>query len=657
VLVRRLSALLVFVALSATAAISAFATPPGSNGRIVFTSSRAGNSELYSISADGTAGRRLTWTPATEQAPAWSPDGSRIVYESDAGGRFRIFVMNADGTGATEISPAASYLDDDMEPTWSPDATRIAFASTRGGTWNIWVMNADGSGLRRVSDAFGFAPAWSPDGRRIAYSGLSGIWTIGVDGTGAQLVSAPGASPSAPSWSPDGREIVFSRNNAAGYPGELYVAALDGSHERQLTSDGYENAAPSWSPDGTQIVFQRSGGSFGDWWLESIGADGTGLQRVTAGPGDLGPDWGSATTVPEPSPPDAPTIQIFSPGDGAWYLPEMTAPAFYLCSSAVSFVVSCEGDVPFGAPLDLSVTGQRTFTVRATDAEGRTASSSVSFQVLDIEPPSVEIQTPREGASYSLGQPVTVDFSCSDGTGSGVAECEGERPNGAPLDTSSIGTHTFHVVALDRAGNSRFETSTYTVVDPQPPSVEIASPADGATYRIGEAVTAGYSCRPAGGAQLASCTGTVPSGSAVDTSSVGTKTFTVSAADDAGRTTVRTQTYRVVYDFGGFTAPVDAAALNEFSAGEGIPLKFSLGADYGLGAVAGGSLTWQPIACGDAGPAGGRSAAQGKLSYNTSTGRYLYVAATDPSWSGTCRRLDLVLADGTTHPVRVHFVK
>ena len=357
--------------------LSAHATIPGPNGRIVFGSSRDGNAELYSVNADGGALRRLTWTPQTEQSPAWSPDGGRIAYESEpSGGRWRVWVMNADGSGQTQISPAGSDLVDDIDPAWSPDGTQIAFASTRAGTWNLWVMNADGSGLRQVSGVFATDPAWSPDGRRLAYVGSDGVGVVGVDGSNPHLVSAPGAFASGPSWSPDGSEIVFSRNNAQGYPGELYIANADGSGERQLTSDGFENARPSWSPDGTQIVFQRTAAAPSGWSLWAIGVDGTGLRQVTAGGSDLGPDWGSSQVVPEPSPPDAPTIQIFSPTDGAFYLPGTQVPAFYLCSSNVSFIVSCQGDLPVGALLDLSQAGMHTFTVHALDADGRTATTN-----------------------------------------------------------------------------------------------------------------------------------------------------------------------------------------------------------------------------------------------------------------------------------------
>ena len=67
------------------------------SNRIVFSSTRDGNSEIYSMNADGSDQTRLTSHPSADAFPAWSPDGDRIAFTSNRDGKFEIYVMNADG--------------------------------------------------------------------------------------------------------------------------------------------------------------------------------------------------------------------------------------------------------------------------------------------------------------------------------------------------------------------------------------------------------------------------------------------------------------------------------------------------------------------------------------------------------------------------------
>jgi hypothetical protein len=88
--------------------------------------------------------------------------------------------------------------------------------------------------------------------------------------------------------------------------------------------------------------------------------------------------------------------------------------------------------------------------------------------------------------------------------------------------------------------------------DRTPPTATIATPAQGATYQLGQQVLADYQCADAGGSDLASCVGTVPVGAPIDTASTGQKTFTVTATDGAGNTTSASVSYTVT----GTPAPV-----------------------------------------------------------------------------------------------------
>jgi hypothetical protein len=78
-------------------------------------------------------------------------------------------------------------------------------------------------------------------------------------------------------------------------------------------------------------------------------------------------------------------------------------------------------------------------------------------------------------------------------------------------------------------------SAAFAIVDASLPSISITAPANGATYAQGQVVAAGYSCAdPDGPGDVASCSGPVASGAAIDTTTAGAHSFTVNAADKAG---------------------------------------------------------------------------------------------------------------------------
>jgi hypothetical protein len=145
----------------------------------------------------------------------------------------------------------------------------------------------------------------------------------------------------------------------------------------------------------------------------------------------------------------------------------------------------------------------------------------------------------------------------------------------------------------------------------------------------------------------------------LDTTSVGTKSVTCTATDNEGNTESATISYRVIYDFTGFFQPVDnLPALNTAKAGSGIPVKFSLAGNQGLGVLA-GSPTSSQIAC-DASDPGSEieetsSAGGSGLSYDASTDQYTYVWKTNKAWKGSCRLLNVKFIDGNEYRAKFRF--
>jgi hypothetical protein len=117
--------------------------------------------------------------------------------------------------------------------------------------------------------------------------------------------------------------------------------------------------------------------------------------------------------------------------------------------------------------------------------------------------------------------------------------------------------------------------------DVTPPVITINVPADGATYILNEPVLADWTAvDPESPVTIDFAT--AANGAAIDTATVGSKSFTVTAHSDGGSSTL-TNTYSVVYNFGGFLPPlvINGHGNGLFKAGSTIPVKFQLTDFYG----------------------------------------------------------------------------
>ncbi|HEX3231765.1 MAG TPA: chitobiase/beta-hexosaminidase C-terminal domain-containing protein, partial [Pyrinomonadaceae bacterium] len=95
---------------------------------------------------------RLTINSSDDTRPRFSPDGSKIVFSSNRDGNYEVYVMDAGGTGQTRLTNSTTL---DEWPDWSPDGAKIVYTKTSGMTSEIWIMNADGSNQVRVGNGVG----------------------------------------------------------------------------------------------------------------------------------------------------------------------------------------------------------------------------------------------------------------------------------------------------------------------------------------------------------------------------------------------------------------------------------------------------------------------------------------------------------------------
>ncbi|WP_410960638.1 TolB family protein, partial [Salmonella sp. SAL4357] len=73
-------------------------SPDGS--RILFSSTRSGNLDLWEIETKSGALKRITEDSAEDWDPAYTRDGKKIIWSSSRSGHFEIWMTNTDGSGA-----------------------------------------------------------------------------------------------------------------------------------------------------------------------------------------------------------------------------------------------------------------------------------------------------------------------------------------------------------------------------------------------------------------------------------------------------------------------------------------------------------------------------------------------------------------------------
>ncbi|MEW6283747.1 MAG: hypothetical protein AB1758_34365, partial [Candidatus Eremiobacterota bacterium] len=281
-------------------------------GKIVFSSDRDGNWEVYVMNDDGTEQTNLTNDPAWDERARFSPDGSKMVFVSNRTGSWQVFTMNPDGTDVRQLTTVPGW--EATYPHWTSDGTRITYSTGPmaggGGTWDVWIMNADGTNPQPFfADEYSSwdGPTyWSPSGNHVVqmHWAWHGSWDFDLyllDPSGTRLsnlTDAPGGQNDC-FWSPDGTRISFNHTDPA-TPSNSEAAfsflddpvnptRLNQPYVMLSKTPGWEGA-PVWNKDGKRLAFPSDRTGNKDIFL--INDDGTGVVQLTTDPGnDDWPHW------------------------------------------------------------------------------------------------------------------------------------------------------------------------------------------------------------------------------------------------------------------------------------------------------------------------------------------------------------------------------
>ncbi len=212
--------------------------------------------DIFSAKTDGTDLKRLTTSDGYDAEGTISPDGKKIVFTSARDGDLEIYDMNLDGSQQRRLTNELGY---DGGSWHSQDGQWIVWRASRPKTpeeiaqykelfaknlvmptkLEIMVMRADGSDKRQITKngAANFAPYFHPNGRQIIFASNMNnpnprspnfdLYLVNRDGTGLQQITFDEGFDGFPMFTSDGKHLVWGSNRNGKTEGETNVFIAD----------------------------------------------------------------------------------------------------------------------------------------------------------------------------------------------------------------------------------------------------------------------------------------------------------------------------------------------------------------------------------------------------------------------------------------------
>ena len=241
------------------------------SNRPVFTASENGTLVYQTGSEQG--GWRLLWYSRDGKLigplgdvdryfdPAISPDGTRVAAELLTGqgtGDLWVFDLRRSTKTRLTFGPASQRY-----PVWTPDGKTIYFGSNGKGGAHVYVKAADGSGPEQAvieDDPFDFPYSVSPDQKYLLYMRAAGdrttgtaMWVLPLSGERKPFPLVSSAfQTGAGAIAPGGKWMSYESNETGRF--EIYVTAFPGGGAKwQVSTNG--GAAAKWRGDGKELFF------------------------------------------------------------------------------------------------------------------------------------------------------------------------------------------------------------------------------------------------------------------------------------------------------------------------------------------------------------------------------------------------------------------
>jgi serine/threonine protein kinase/Tol biopolymer transport system component len=227
------------------------------DGKIVYTGSRVSR-ELWIANADGSGQKQLMIDAKANVGPFVSSDGRYVVFSSARAGASNIWRIDIDGGNLKQLTRGTR----DLSPSISPDGQWVFYSATESEKQRVAKVPIDGGDSVQLTDYSAGTPLVAPDGKQLAAGYIDEVkkrWSLAIIPVeGGPPIKTFDISPlqSRYQWSPDGRALLYTvtRDGVS----NIWSQPIDGGAPKQLTDFKSDQIFRfSWSSDGKQLVLAR----------------------------------------------------------------------------------------------------------------------------------------------------------------------------------------------------------------------------------------------------------------------------------------------------------------------------------------------------------------------------------------------------------------
>ncbi|MFT4622447.1 MAG: Tol biopolymer transport system component [Myxococcota bacterium] len=223
----------------ATQVVNELAWGRGNGSGYVF--SAAAETQDFDLYMDG--GGAIAIAPGADGGPKWSPDGARLVFTSARTGDGDLYVLSADTMEAAPKRVTSAAGSSELFADWSPDSRSLVYVAHGDTGDHVWLLPTLDGEPRQLTTEPGsqVRPTFSPDGKRVAYYSMAppgspdalDQWALVVRELGADavpVVLAEDVKPdlSGPAWTPSGDHLIAVRNDPDALDPVAWVPATPG---------------------------------------------------------------------------------------------------------------------------------------------------------------------------------------------------------------------------------------------------------------------------------------------------------------------------------------------------------------------------------------------------------------------------------------------